>query len=86
MALSLAQEQRAADHPGDPLPVLGFAPQLPSARGGDRIELRAAVVLGLSPFGADPALLYQPREAEIDRALVDAQRLLADLLDAQRQA
>jgi hypothetical protein len=28
------------------MPVLGLEPELPTARGGDRVELRLAVVIG----------------------------------------
>src|ERR1041384_2574008 len=86
LSLRGGRPQHADHHPGDAIPVLGFELELPAACCGDRVELRLAVVVGRAPRRGDPLLLHEPHEAEIDRALIDPQRLLRDLLDAAGNA
>jgi len=61
-----------------------LARELAAAGSGDLVKLRAAAELGHSPFGLDEAFLLEPVERWVERALVHAQRLLRDLLDAMR--
>ena len=78
--------QHAADDAGDAFPVLGLGFELRSSGFGNRVELCLAVVLGCPPLGGDPALLQEPHEAQINRPLIDDDRLLADLLDPTSDA
>src|SRR5262249_35168563 len=46
-----------------------------------RVELGAAIVLGRAPLRLDPAAPLQPVERRIQRSLLDAKRILRDLLN-----
>src|SRR5690348_7898191 len=49
---------------------------------GELIKLRFAAGFGGAPFCGNPALLLQPVERRIQRAVGDLQSIFADLLDA----
>ena len=68
--------QDAADGGGDALPVRGFFRELLAARPGQRVELRAAVVLGVAPRRFDPALLLEPVQRRVERPLIDLEDIL----------
>ena len=53
---------------------------------GERVELRLALVVALAPFGGDQALVLEPVERRIERALRDLQGVAGDLLDAEQDA
>ena len=55
----------------EPLELGAFHVQMFPARGGDRVEARAAVVLGLRPLGHDPAALLESLKGGVERAVVD---------------
>src|ERR1700730_16971933 len=49
---------------------------------GQRVELRAAVVLGRLPLGRDPASLFQLVQRGIERAIADLEDVTGHLLEA----
>ena len=71
---------------GQAVPAVGLLAQAAPPRGGEAVELRAAVVLGHAPFGVEKALVLEPVERGVERALFDEQRALRDLLDAGQHA
>src|SRR5262249_3266722 len=66
------------DRGGEPTPVRGLGVELPAAEPRQRVELRAAVVLGLLPLRVDPALLLELVEGGGEGAL-------AHLKDVRRE-
>ena len=60
--------------------------QLLPAGPRDRVELRLAVVVRRAPARRDPAALLQAEQRGVDRALIELQDVLADLLDAPGDA
>ena len=80
------QPQHPADHAGDALPALGFTGQLLPAGPRDRIELRLPVAFRGAPRRTDPAFLQQPQQRGVDGPFVEAQAIVADLLDPPRHA
>ncbi len=50
-----------------------------------RVELRLAVALGLAPRALDPALLFEPHQRGIERALIERQRMIRHLREPRRQ-
>src|SRR5688572_11986106 len=68
------------------MPFAGFTRQLLAPRGGERIELRATIVLGLAPLCLDEPLLLELEERGVERAVVEAEAVLARLLDAASDA
>jgi hypothetical protein len=78
--------QEAVDGRAHSFPVLSFDFELFPSAGGDRVELRAAVIFGSAPFGGDPAFLFHAEERGVECALVEVQEIFADLLDAARDA
>src|SRR5207302_3189494 len=74
--------QKTADHCDRTRPTLGFGGELFPAGASDRVELGAAVVLAGAPLARNPSFLLEPQERRINRALVERERSLCDLLDA----
>ena len=74
------------DGVGHPRPVLAFLGELAAAVAREPVVLGLAVVLRRVPFRVDPALLLQPVKRRVERALIDAQHVARDLLDALRDA
>jgi hypothetical protein len=70
----------------DAPPVVRFPGELAAARFRNLGELCFPVVFRHAPFRLDPALLLQPYQHGIDRSLIQEEHVLADLLDAQRNA
>src|SRR5512133_873495 len=68
------------------MPIAGFARQLLTSRRRERIELCAAVVIGLTPLGFDESLLLELEEGGVQSAVVELQTILARLLDAPSHA
>src|SRR5579859_694921 len=60
--------------------------QLLSPASRDGIKFRFSVVVRRAPGARDPAFLHQPHQRRINRALIDLQRLFADLFDAPRDS
>src|ERR1051326_51129 len=57
-------------------PVLFLDAEPPAARGRQRVEARAAVVLRLPPLALYPAALLQAVERRVERSLLDPEHLL----------
>ena len=68
------------------VPTVGFFSQALAARGGQFIELGAAIVFRCAPARLQQALANQAKQAGIERALLDEQRIAGDLPDAQKDA
>src|SRR5262245_56404909 len=63
-------------------PILRFDRELTAAGRGEAVILGAAAQLRDFPLGLDPALVLEPMEGRIERALVDLQDVSRNLLDA----
>ena len=68
------------------MPFARFARQLLAPRGGERVVLRAAIVLGLAPLRVDEPFLLELEERGVERAVVEREAVLARLLDAASDA
>ena len=68
------------------LPLARLARELLPAGGGERVVLRAAVVLRLPPLGLDEPFLLELEQGRVERAVVERESVLARLLDAPRDA
>src|SRR3954462_9755573 len=64
------QGEKGRDQIGGLLPLTGLARELLSAGGRERIELRAAVVVGLSPFRLHEAVLLELQRGGVQRSVV----------------
>ena len=78
------QLHHAADGRGHALPLAGFDRQLPAPGWREPVVLRPPAQLRDGPLGVDPALVLEAMERRVERALVDLQDVLGDLLDALR--
>ena len=78
--------ERRADGRRQPVPAVGFFPQTLAARGGELIELGPAIVLRCAPARLQQPLPHQAKQAGIQRALLNQQRIAGDLPDAQKNA
>src|ERR1700694_4343591 len=61
--------------PRQPVPVVRLGLQPAPSRRGQPVEARPPVVLGEPPVGANPALLLEPVERRVERALVELQHV-----------
>src|SRR5437870_3530461 len=82
MAFSSRGLQNKTDGRGESLPVGLFSLQIFAPRRGQRIELRAAVVVGFTPLRPDPSALLQAVEGGIERSLIHLEYLSRHLADA----
>src|SRR4030095_8012308 len=78
--------QNAADDVRHAVPVARFFLQLFAPGGREPVKARPALVLGLAPLARDEALVLEAIQRRIERALLDAEALLRDLLDAEQDA
>src|SRR6266853_2852744 len=69
-----------------PLPAFGFSRELLFSSTRDLVKPRPAVVLARAPLARDPALLLEPEQRRINRALVQGEGSLRHLFDAARDA
>src|SRR6185437_2971607 len=58
-----------------------FGAQLAAAGGGEAIEFRATVGVGDAPLGVDPAAILEAMECEVERAVLDVERVARGVLD-----
>ena len=65
--------------------LLGLLVERPRAGLGDAVVLRLAIALGALPRALDPALLLEAHERRIQRALIEHERVVGDLLEARRE-
>src|ERR1700733_10785368 len=74
--------EKARDDGRSLLPITGFWLKLFSAGRGKPIEARAAVGFRCAPLGSNRAFMLELEQQGIKCALVDSQKVSADLLDA----
>src|SRR5207302_1361147 len=74
--------ERAPDREGDALPAFRLGLQLPAPGARQLVVLRAPLVLGVAPLGGEPTLFFQAIERGKQRAGLDDERAVRDLLDA----
>src|ERR1051326_2685156 len=67
-------------------PLRSFVTQTPASGAGQRVILRLALVFAFTPFGRDPAFMFQPVQGRVKRSLRDLQRILRNLLNAEQDA
>src|SRR5207245_1424720 len=68
------------------VPLFRFFSQSALPRCRETIVFRLALVFRLTPFARDPALVFQAIQRRIQRALLNLQAILRNLLDAQEDA
>src|SRR5437867_5564304 len=85
MTWSALVQQQLVDQAGEPAPTFGLLFQTTSSRFGDAVVLRLAIALSSLPDTLDPPLLFQSDEGRIERALIQRERRLGDLLESSRQ-
>src|SRR5258708_2809852 len=83
---TLSRLHDLTDGQAKPIPALAFHSQLLTARFGQRVVLRSAVVFRLTPFRLDPAAVLQPIKSRVERAFSHAQDVIGELLDALSNA
>jgi hypothetical protein len=83
---SLGIRQESAEDRGRALPFTSFLFDPSSSRAREAIVLCFPVVVGDAPLGGDVALLLELEERRVERAVIDCDRLTADLLDAAGDA
>lgn len=86
MSAPFGDAEDAAHHVGDAAPVFRFSLKLFTAGPGDGVEASSAIVFGGAPLGGDPSFVKESNQRGVDRALIDLERFLADLLDAAGDA
>src|SRR5690606_22123893 len=77
--------EEARDDVGGLLPVGLLTRKLLSAGLRQAVDLHAAPAVGRAPLCRNPARLFEPKQRRIERALVERERVAADLLDAARE-
>src|SRR6266403_1451634 len=70
----------------EPIPVVGLFAQTLAARGGEFVELGAAIVLRRAPAGSQQSLPDEAKQTGIERTLFDQQCIAGDLSDTQKNA
>ena len=65
-----------------PLPFARFDGELTAAGRREPVVLGPAAELRHLPLGFDPALMLEPMQGRVERALVDLEHVFGDLLDA----
>src|SRR5262245_22751777 len=83
-ASPIRQPQQPAHHAGDSFPVLRLVGGLLPAGAGNGVVLCLSVGVGLAPGRRNPTALLEAEQRGIDRALIELEHVLADLLDAPR--
>jgi hypothetical protein len=78
--------ERARDGGCQPIPAIGLFSQTLAAGGGELVKLGAAIVLRCAPTRLEQSLTDEAKQAGIERALFDQQRVAGDLSDAQKDA
>jgi len=68
---------------GEALPFVDLFAERLAPFFGQRVVARAPIVLGGLPFTLDPAVVLETLQGGVDRALVDVEPPLGELLDAQ---
>src|SRR5207248_726245 len=82
IALSLRFQDKSHGG-GEALPLLDFVAKRLASLFGKAVVTRAAIVLGGLPVALDPAAMLESLEGWVERALIDLEAALGDLLDAE---
>jgi hypothetical protein len=83
-ALGRTRLQRRRHRGRQTVPAVGFLAEALPSRRGEAVVLRAPVVLGRAPLGVEQALVLETVERGVERALLDEERALGDLLDPRQ--
>jgi len=78
--------QSLGDSPGNAAPSLGLGFELLPSGLGQAVVFRAAVVLGVSPKGGNPAFFLHSVQCGKERAWLDNKSAAGDLLDSARDS
>src|SRR5437773_11623112 len=78
--------QNSRDDVRHAVPLFRFGLQFALARRRQPVIFRLALVFRLAPFAGDPALMLQPIQRRIQRALLNLQAIFRNLLDAKQNA
>src|SRR5258708_24408228 len=78
--------QQSRDDPGHALPAFRFGGELFPAGARQRVIFGLAIVVRNAPLRGDPPALLQPQQRRVQRALIQLQQVLGNLLDALRDA
>ena len=70
------------DGAGEAAPVRGFFFELRAASGGQRVILGSSSGVAFHPLGFDPGFLFEAVEGGIERALLDLEHFIGNLLNA----
>src|SRR3977135_1548907 len=79
---SFRTTEKARHERGHAPPTLGLCKQLFAPGTRERVELGLAVIFRSPPFRRNPAALLEPQQSGIERALIQLEQILADLLEA----
>src|SRR5438093_3591486 len=85
MTWSALVQQQLVDQAGEPAPTFRLLFQTTNAGFGDAVVLRLAIAFGSLPGALDPSLLFESDEGRVERALIERERRLGDLLESSRQ-
>src|SRR4051812_11681172 len=86
IGLAPLSPQDLSNHPRETLPILGFPRKLPTSRFRDGIKPRFPVVFRCAPLRSNPPFLHEAQQGRIDGALIQPEKLLAQLLDSTSDA
>ena len=78
--------QQLLHQAGQLAPTLGFLFERFHSGFGDGVVFRFPAVFGRVPFALDPALLFQANQSWIERALIELQQILGNLLQPRGDA
>src|SRR5271163_2866555 len=78
------RSQDSCDDVSHAVPIFGFCLQAAFPCRCERVVFRFALIFRLAPFARDPALVFEAIERGIERALLDFQAVLRDLLNAKK--
>src|SRR4051794_32181486 len=81
--LRAAEPEHVGDRAGEAQPGVHLRRELAAARAREAVHLRAAVVAGRLPLGAQPALLLELVERRIQRAVAHGERVARYLPQAE---
>ena len=71
---------------GEPFPLVDFFAECFATELGERVVACAPIVFGGLPIALDPAAVLESLERRIERALIDVEASVGDLLDAKSDA
>src|SRR6185437_9943980 len=75
--------QNGADHAGHFVPFASLRLEPPPANRGEPVITSATIIVTLAPVAGDPALMLQPVERRVERALRHLKAISGNLLNPQ---